>query len=460
MSTRPPRMDTLLAMDLAQALGRKYGASAVKGAVASALDGGRTAWRKGAPAPLPEDVLRAASALLEASFAPPLTRVVNATGVVLHTNLGRAPLSKEALAYLSEVLTGYVDLEVDLGSRARGHRDARLERAFREHFQTDRALVVVNNNAAAVLLMLSTLSAGKETLVSRGELVEIGGGFRIPEVMSAAGTRLREVGTTNRTRLADYRKACGPGTGLLLKVHPSNYRVLGFTQEVGLEELVALGRELDIPVGYDWGTGLALPPDKVGLAGEVTLAETLASGVDALCFSADKLFGSCQGGLLLVKPSLTEVFRTNPLLRALRVDKVTYALLGSALDAYRRGRWEALPALAALAATEGQLSARASRLKRRVERAAPGRFQLELVRGDGRAGGGTAPLDPLPSPCLAVVPLRGRVEDLENHLRTCGEPPVLGVLLEGRLLLHVRTLLPGDADDVTRRLADFGGGVP
>ncbi len=460
MSAHPPRMDTLLAMDLAQALGRQYGVSAVKGAVASALDGGRAAWRKGSPAPLPEDVLRAASALLEASFAPSLTRVINATGVVLHTNLGRAPLSKKALAYASEILTGYVDLEVDLDSRTRGHRDARLERAFGEHFQTDRALVVVNNNAAAVLLMLNTLSAGKETLVSRGELVEIGGGFRVPEVMAASGARLREVGSTNRTRLSDYRKAAGPDTGLILKVHPSNYRILGFTQESPLAELVALGRELNVPVGYDWGTGLAIPSEAVGLSGETTLAEALASDPDVLCFSADKLFGACQAGLLLVKPRFAEMFRTNPLLRALRVDKVTYALLGSALDAYRRGRWETLPALAALAATESKLYARASRLKRQIERAAPERFRLEVVRGEGRAGGGTAPLDPLPSPCLAVVPVQGRVGDLEDHLRTGGEPPVLGVLLEGRLLLHVRTFLPGDAEEVVRRLCEFGSLSP
>ncbi len=450
-------MDALLATPEAGALKARFGGAAVKRALAAALEEVRPAWLAGGPAPAPEALIRAAAAALGESFGGVLRRVINGTGVVLHTNLGRAPLSRDALDQVADLLPGYVDLEVDLGSRARGHRDARLERALQEWLDTDRSVIAVNNNAAAVLLMLSTLSSGKETIVSRGELVEIGGGFRVPEVMAASGARLREVGTTNRTRPGDYRRAAGPPTGLLLKVHPSNYRVVGFTQEVPLADLVALGRELGVPVGYDWGTGLATEGSPLGLAGEETLREALAAGPDVLTFSTDKLFGACQGGLLLVAPHLAEAFKNNPLLRALRVDKVTYALLGATLDLYRKGRITALPALAMLSIPERTLRARAHRLKRDLERRAPGRFSAEVVGAEGRAGGGSAPLSPLPSPALALAPEGGRAEDLESYLRTGGEPPVLGVLNEGRLLIHLRTLLPGDASVLLQRLAGYGG---
>jgi L-seryl-tRNA(Ser) seleniumtransferase len=455
--SRPPRMDALLAHPEAASLKARFGAAPVKRALASALEEARPAWLSGGPAPTPEALLHRAAAELGESFGGLLRRVVNGTGVVLHTNLGRAPLPKSALDMVADLLPGYVDLEVDLGSRARGHRDARLERSLQEWLDTDRAAIAVNNNAAAVLLMLSTLSAGKETVVSRGELVEIGGGFRVPEVMAASGARLREVGTTNRTRIADYRRAAGPQTGMLLKVHPSNYRVVGFTEEVPLGGLAALGRELGLAVGYDWGTGLASDGAPLGLQGEETLREALAAGPDVLTFSTDKLFGACQGGLLLMAPHLAEAFRNNPLLRALRADKVTYALLGATLDLYRRGRTGSIPALAMLSTPEKTLRARALRLKRDLERRAPGRFDAAVLDAEGRAGGGSAPLSPLPSPALALVPEGGKAEDLEAYLRTGGEPPVLGVLGEGRLLIHLRTLLPGDSAVLLERLAGYGG---
>jgi L-seryl-tRNA(Ser) seleniumtransferase len=453
-------MDVLLALPAMVSLREAFGAPAVKEALRTALEETRERWKAGGEVPHPDTVAERARVVLGASFAPPLRRVVNATGVVLHTNLGRAPLSRRSLALAADLLSGYVDLEVDLEARTRGHRDARLERQVREWLGTDRALVVVNNNASAVLLMLNTLSKGREALVSRGELVEIGGGFRVPEVMAASGARLREVGTTNRTRLSDYRRACGPESGLLLKVHPSNYQIVGFTREVPLPDLVALGRELDLPVGYDWGTGLAADPHAVGLPGEETLPRALAAGPDVLAFSTDKLFGACQGGFLLVRPDLAGAFRSNPLLRALRVDKIRYALLGAALDAYRKGRWSELPALAALAEPESSLRIKAMGLKRRIERALQGRFSMEVIRAEGRAGGGSAPTTPLPSPALGLKPASGRVEGLEEYLRTGGTPPILGVLSEGRLLIHVRTLLPGDAADLVRRLAGYSGESP
>lgn len=280
----------------------------------------------------------------------------------------------------------------------------------------------------------------------------------MPEVMAASGAMLREVGTTNRTRVSDYKGACGERTGLLLKVHTSNYRIRGFTEEVSLSDLVALGRELKVPVGFDLGSGLTLPPGHLGLADEPAVADALGTDVDALCFSADKLFGACQAGLLLVAPKLAPRFRSNPLLRAMRADKMAYAVLGAVLDLYRRGRWQDIPALAMLSAPPPALLSRARRLRARIERAAPGRFDVQLVRAEGRVGGGCAPLEPLPSPALAILPVSGRGEALEAHLRTGGEPPVLPVMSEGRVVLHLRTLLKGDERPLVRRLAEFPEG--
>jgi L-seryl-tRNA(Ser) seleniumtransferase len=448
-------MDTLLALPGAVDLEKTFGQRAVKATMRECLAGLTRAWRSGGPVPAEKTVLDAARRKLEEVFKPSLRRVINATGVVLHTNLGRAPLPQQVLQDLSGVLGGYVDLEIDLEAHRRGHRDHRIESSIRDLLGTDRSVVVVNNNAAAVLLLLNTLSAGRECLLSRGELVEIGGGFRMPEVMKASGARLKEVGTTNRTRLSDYREAIGPDTGLLLKVHTSNYRVLGFTQEVSPAELVALGKEAGLPVGFDLGSGLVAAPAKAGLADEPSVQEALKAGPDALCFSADKLFGACQAGLLMVEPDLAAAFRANPLLRALRVDKVTYFLLGAMVDLYRRERLDAVPALAMLARSEASLKASARVLMREVQAAAPAGFELEIVQAEGRVGAGSAPLAPLPSPALALKPAKGSVEALEAFLRTGGDPPIVSVISEGRLHVHVRTLFPGDKPLLVRRLAQF-----
>ncbi len=455
MSAYPPKMDALLALPRALELEKAFGPKALKSALRDAVAEQTAAWRAGGPVPDARSLLESARRKLEEAFRPPLRRVVNATGVVLHTNLGRAPLPQALLESLPAALGGYVDLEIDLEAHRRGHRDHRIEASVRELLDTDLSVVVVNNNAAAVLLLLNTLSAGRDCLVSRGELVEIGGGFRMPEVMKASGARLREVGTTNRTRIQDYRKAVGPDTGLLLKVHTSNYRVMGFTQEVSLEDLVALGRETGLPVGFDLGSGLAAPPAMVRLADEPTVQDALRARPDALCFSADKLFGACQAGLLLVAPDRAAAFRANPLLRALRVDKVTYFLLGAVIDLYRRGQLEAVPALAMLTRSAASLRAAARVLMKDVQAAAPGVFDLEVVLAEGRVGAGSAPVTPVPSPALALKPVKGRVEDLEALLRTGGDPPVVSVISEGRLHLHLRTMFPDDRRLVVRRLAQF-----
>lgn len=459
--SRPPRMDHLLAAAGTADLIGRFGREATKQALSEALEEGRTAWRKGGPPPSEEGLLARARSLLSDGFAPPLNRVVNATGVVLHTNLGRAPLCARHLRGGAELLSGYVDLEMDLSEGGRGHRDLRLERSFQDFLGTDYGLVAVNNNAAAVLLALRALSRGRETVVSRGELVEIGGGFRIPEVMAASGAILREVGTTNRTRLEDYAGAIGSETALLLKVHPSNYRIRGFTEEVPLESLGSLGRERGIPVMMDLGSGLLAPEGTLELGDEPSVQATLAVRPDLLCFSADKLLGACQAGLLLIRPDLVGTFRKDPLLRALRVDKVRYLLLGRAVEAYRRGAWAEIPAVAALTLSASVLRRRARALLRRVERACPGKFRLAVTEQEGRAGGGTAPLHPLPSPALSLRPTEGSPERLEAFLRA-GVPPVIGTVREDAMHLHLRTLLPGDLPVVVRHLKAYqpGGACP
>lgn len=457
MIPRPPKMDRLLSSPEGQALAARFGGRETKRALRDVLQEATRTWREGGAVPEAEDILRRAARRLEEVFRPPLRRVLNATGVVLHTNLGRAPLSREILKEAEGVLEGYTDLELDLAEGRRGHRDAALEGIFRRLLETDYALLAVNNNAAATLLLLNTLSAGRETLVSRGELVEIGGGFRMPEVMRASGALLREVGTTNRTRPSDFRKAAGPQSGLLLKVHTSNYRIVGFTEDVSLREMVALGRELGLPAAYDLGSGLLWRGLGPLLPEEPSVEEALKEGPDALCFSGDKLLGACQAGILLVKPKWAEAFRKNPLTRALRVDKVTYALLGAAASRYLRERPEELPALALLARSEGDLRRRAHALFRRLKALCPDGFQAEVVTAEGRSGAGSAPTTPLPSPALAVIPRRGSPEELERFLRTGGEPPVVAQVSEGRVLLHLRTLLPGEERILVNRLAGFPG---
>jgi L-seryl-tRNA(Ser) seleniumtransferase len=296
---------------------------------------------------------------------------------------------------------------------------------------------------------------GKEAIVSRGELIEIGGSFRIPEVMAASGATLHEVGTTNRTRFQDYARAIGPRTGLILKVHPSNFEISGFTEEASLEDLVALGKERGLPVVFDLGSGYLLPEGTLDVGGEPSVRTALKTGADVVCFSADKLMGASQGGLLLVAPKHVHAFRSNHLLRALRVDKLSYFLLGKAVETYRRGRWEEIPGLRMLEAPIGALRRRASGLLRRIETKIPGRFWLEVVLEEGRVGAGSAPTHGIPSPALAVRPVRGSVTNLDGYLRREGSPAVMGVVAEDRLLLHMRTVLPGQVKALEERLEGY-----
>ena len=399
-------------------------------------------------APLPDLSVAAAARLaadhLRALETPSLRRVLNLTGTVLHTNLGRAPLAEAALAAVREVARGYSTLEYDLAAGQRGERHVHVEELFCRLTGAESALAV-NNNAGAVLLALAALAGGRSALVSRGELIEIGGSFRIPEIMAAGGVRLVEVGTTNKTHLDDYRRAIGPDTALILKVHTSNYRILGFTAAVPGEELAALGREHGIPVLEDLGSGLLLDLTRFGLPREPTVGETLASGIDLVTCSGDKLLGGPQAGLIAGKKNCIARLKKHPLARALRLDKMTLAALEATLRLYLdppRALCE-IPALRLLAATADEQRQRCQELLAPLQAAAGPRAAIAIVAASSTVGGGALPLAELPAFALAVRPAALSLQELTARLRAA-DPPVIGRVQDEHLLLDPRTLLPGE----------------
>lgn len=386
---------------------------------------------------------------LDRALAPALRRVINATGVVLHTNLGRAPLAPEAIRAVEQVASGYSNLELDLQAGERGSRYAPLVPLLRELCGAESALAV-NNNAAAVLLTLAALAAGKECIVSRGELVEIGGGFRIPDVMRMAGVKLVEVGTTNKTRLADYAEAIGPDTALLVKVHRSNFALVGFQAEVSAAELADLGRERGIPVYEDLGSGCLLPLERVGLPHEPTVEEAVAAGAAVVTFSGDKLLGGPQAGLIVGRRELVEKMERHPLNRALRVDKMTVAALEATLRMVRDGREGEIPTVAMLGAERAALENRAVRLR---ELLAGRGVEAQVIPCTSQVGGGSLPTAAPPSFAVAV---RGDARALHENLRR-GDPAVVARIHEDRLLLDTRTLEDADLQLLAGAVAHAAG---
>jgi L-seryl-tRNA(Ser) seleniumtransferase len=358
--------------------------------------------------------------------APRLRRALNATGVIVHTNLGRAPLAEAALERVQEIGRGYSNLEYDLGAGTRGSRQDHAAAVLRRLTGAE-AVLVVNNNAAAVLLALAALAEGREVLVSRGELIEIGDGFRIPEVLARSGARLVEVGTTNRTRAADYERAIGPETAVLLRVHQSNFRVVGFTEQPTLRELSQVAQSHELPLVDDLGSGAFAQFED-----EPSAKDALAAGADLVCFSGDKLLGGPQAGIVVGRAALVEKLRRHPLQRALRADKLTLAALEGTLLAYLDSP-DRIPVVRMLREQAGEVRRRAERLCKAVGG--------ELEETVARVGGGALPLAEIPSWACAVE------ESLAASLRT-GEPPVVGVVRDGRLLLDCRTLTDGEADEV------------
>jgi L-seryl-tRNA(Ser) seleniumtransferase len=406
----------------------------------------------GAPGPAlgeAELVERARAAAVRLA-APHPRRVVNATGIVLHTNLGRAPLAPGAAAALAEAAAGYADLELDLASGRRGQRGARVAERLVQLSGAEAALAV-NNNAAALLLVLNTLARGREAVVSRGELVEIGGSFRVPEIMERAGVRLVEVGSTNRTHLPDYERALGAQTALLLKVHRSNFELRGFVAEVALPQLVELGRARGLPVVEDLGSGTLL--ELPGLPPEAFAPSRLRQGADLVCFSGDKLLGGPQAGIVLGRAELVAELRANPLARALRLDKLSLAALDWTLGAYLEGRArEEIPVLRQLCEPAEALEERARALAARLAASAGAAARVEAEPQQAFVGGGSLPGFALESWVVAVEPAAAPAERVAARLREAAVP-VLVRLHEGRLLVDVRTLLPGDAALVEQAFA-------
>ncbi len=377
---------------------------------------------------------------IDLQIQPRLRRVINATGVVIHTNLGRAPLHSSAIKHLMEVSKTYSNLEYDLERGERGDRYTHVEETLCRLSGAESALVV-NNNAGAVLLVLNTLAEGKEVIVSRGELVEIGGAFRIPDVMKRSGALLKEIGTTNRTHFNDYQKAIGPHTALLLKVHTSNFRVMGFTSEVSLQDLVQLGREHQLPVVEDLGSGCLIDLTQYGLEKEPTVQETIQTGVDAVTISGDKLLGGPQAGIILGKKKILGLLKINPLTRALRIDKLTLAALESTLLLYldEKRAAEEIPTLRMLSLDTRKLKRRGKRLLKRLSGMMNERMTISLKEDVSQVGGGALPLQELPTLVLAVKPLDFSVNSLEESLRK-GDPPIISRISKEELILDMRTI--------------------
>lgn len=450
MSSKPnysvlPSVDSVLVDPEVALLCERFNTSLVTGLIRSAIDRIRETIRTGSTlATNQENLIRQVSLDVQKELDDihsfQLRRVINATGIVLHTNLGRAPLSKTAVDQVVSVAGFYSNLEFDLVSGGRGSRIELVENLLCSLTGADAALVV-NNNAAAVLLTLNSLAFGLEVLVSRGQLVEIGDSFRIPDIMSRSGVHLVEVGTTNRTHLMDFDRALGDRSRLLFSVNPSNYRVLGFTAEVSLEELVKLGRKRGVPVAHDLGGGVLVDLRKFGLPYEPLVSDSIAAGADVVTFSADKVLGGPQAGILVGKRETIDLIRKNPLIRALRCGKLTYAALESTLKLYfsEKDLLKVHPTLKMLTITVASLRRRGRNLLERLKDLVEQGVYLSLVESVAQAGSGALPLEEIPSVALGISWPGHSIGDLAARLRI-HHSPVIGYVREEQLILDLRTL--------------------
>jgi L-seryl-tRNA(Ser) seleniumtransferase len=392
------------------------------------------------------------AAAISRELSPSLKSVINATGVVLHTNLGRAPLSKAAAEHLAATATCYTNLEYDLESGSRSKRDVHTSRLLAGLVGAE-AAIVVNNNAAAVFLVLNTLAKHAEVIVSRGELIEIGDGFRIPDIMAESGAELREVGTTNRTRLADYERAITERTRLLLRVHPSNFRIVGFTEKPSLAELVELARRSALPLFEDLGSGCLADLSAAGISEPVARA-SLDAGVSVVTFSGDKLLGGPQAGIIAGKKEFVERIRRNPLFRALRVDKLTIAALEATLLAYRRGALGEIPALRMIRLSENELEKRARAFAGALQSRLPQDAEISIVPGHSVVGGGSTPDQQLPARLIALRSRKYSAAQLEDRLRRPADgTPVIARIADDVLVLDLRTVFPEEEKPLAEALA-------
>jgi len=426
-----PSVDRVLQCDGCRKLIDEYGRLLTTDAIRTTLETVRAAIRDGGEPPEIAALLQAVQARLETWLAPTLLPVINATGVIIHTNLGRAPLSDAARRAVQEAACGYSTLEFDLDRGKRGKREMHAEDLLIRLTGAEAAFIV-NNNAAAVLLALTALAKRREVVIARSQLIEIGGGFRIPAVMKQSGAKLVEVGTTNRTHLSDIRDALNDRTALLLQVHHSNFKLVGFTQEPTLKDMAVLAHEHGIPMLNDLGSGTFLDTSRYGLAHEPTVSECLEAGADVVCFSGDKLLGGPQAGILLGKKELIDRMRKHPLARAIRPDKMCLAALSATLQHYLRGEaLEKIPVWRMIAAAPSALEARA--------RMWADRFNGEVRRGTSTVGGGSLPEESLPTYLLALEPQHANA--FLSRLRQLN-PPIIARIEQGRVLFDPRTILP------------------
>ena len=432
-----PQVDALLGTQGAQTMSKEYTAGLVAQALREVLEQVRTNLLQGTGTlPDEEALLQRCKAQLESLFCTAKPVVINATGVLLHTNLGRAPMARRAAEAAKQVAQNYSSLEYDLAGGCRGDRQKHVEKLLQELLDAPGALVV-NNNAAAVLLMLMAVAKGREVVVSRGELVEIGGSFRVPEIMAQSGCLLREVGTTNKTKLADYQQAIGEETAALLKVHCSNYKIVGFTESVPVAQLAQTAKDAGLPLLYDLGSGALLPLAPMGLHNEPGPREALQDGANLVCFSGDKLLGGPQAGIVVGDAELISRMKHHPLMRALRPDKMTLAALEATLQLLRDPGLAKrdIPLYAMLSATTDALYHQAEALRDMLTED----VKTEIIQTEAQVGGGSTPGQMLPSIGLAVRPPQGAVDALCFKLRT-GTVPVIGRVQHGSLVLDMRTV--------------------
>ena len=456
-----PSVDQLLKTEAAQKLQKQVGMTRLKAIARAVADELRAKLQSpnvshGSNSPNRESLLNEAIERMEAHVAADdgsaLKRVINATGVILHTNLGRAPLSQSARDSVS-LAAGYCTLEYDSESGSRGRRGARVEELLIELTGSEDALVV-NNCAAAALLVLTVLAKDGETIVSRGELVEIGGDFRVPDVMANSGTRMVDVGTTNRTHLEDYIRAINERTRLIMRVHPSNYRVVGFTSAPDLSELASLAHQSRVLLYEDAGSGVLQNLAHHGLRDEPIISDSIAHGADVVSFSGDKLLGAAQAGLIVGRREIIERLRKHSLYRALRVDKLTLAALQATLTAHRRGTlFEEVPALRMLAMTKAEIAERAEKFLSQVNRETTNPdLSVSVVDGESAVGGGSGPNTHPPTVLIALKHSSLSADELERRLRT-SRPPVIARVAEGKVLLDLRTVASSEESEVLDAIA-------
>jgi len=448
-----PSVDQLLRTDVARELREAIGLKRVTAIARTVANDIRSSLRENlnennhSPEALLAEAVRRMEQTAQRESETGIARVINATGVLLHTNLGRAPLSAAACAAITEA-AGYCNLEYDVATGTRGKRGARVEALLRDLTGAEDALVV-NNCAAAALLILSVLARDGETIVSRGELVEIGGDFRVPDVMASSGTCMVEVGTTNSTHLDDYRRAINANTRLIMRVHPSNYRIVGFASSPELAELATLAHEHKLPLYEDAGSGVLSNLTRYGVIDEPTVSDVTASGVDVISFSGDKLLGSAQAGLIAGRKEIVERLRKHPLYRALRSDKLRLAALEATLIAHQRDKAPAeTPVFQMLALSETEIEERANAV---IAQVTPTDLKLSLQPGDSAVGGGTAPTSKLKSMLIALAHPQKSATEMEQQLRR-STPPVIARVADDKVLIDLRTVFPDEISSLIAAL--------